>query len=96
MIWFYITVVCLGILFVLVVAGLFSDAFQDNWLQHIGLIGMGITSVSALFRISSMAWVSQEMAVFILALTLFGLGTAHKVWKFRSVNKSRSVHATDA
>jgi hypothetical protein len=43
-----------------------------------------------------MAWVSQEMAIFILALTLFGLGTAHKVWKFRSVNKSRSVHATDA
>lgn len=77
------TIACFVVLFVLCVAGLFSSRFEDNWLQHFGLIGMGLASASGIHRVMYMVWVPPEMALFVLSAALFGCGTAYKVWHHR-------------
>jgi ABC-type antimicrobial peptide transport system permease subunit len=79
-------------IFVLCVAGLFSHRFQDNWFQHLGMIGVGISSVSALHRVFHMEWVPPEMTLFALAALGYGLGTAYKVWHHRH-SYQRKPHA---
>lgn len=78
--------------FVLCLLGLYSARFQDNWLQHLGLIGMGITSVSAIHRVFHMAWVPPEMVLFAIAAASYGAGTAYKVWHHRH-SYQRKHHA---
>jgi hypothetical protein len=78
--------------FLLCVAGLFSQRYQDNWFQHLGMIGMGISSVSAIHRVYHMVWVPPEMLLFALSGLGFGLGTAYKVWHHRH-SYQRKQHA---
>jgi hypothetical protein len=83
------------VLFLLCVAGLFSQRYQDNWFQHLGMIGMGIGSVSAIHRVFHMVWVPPEMVLFSIAACAFGVGTAYKVWHHRhSYRRKPHAHKT--
>lgn len=75
--------------FLLCVAGLFSHRYHDNWFQHLGMIGMGIGSASAIHSIYHMDWVPTEMALFSIAACSFGLGTGYKVWHHRHAYKRK-------
>jgi hypothetical protein len=85
-----LTMASFFLVFVLCLAGLFSPRYQDNWPQHLGLIGMGITSVSAIHRVYHLAWVPPEMVLFSVAAALFGCGTAYKVWHHRKSYQRRA------
>lgn len=69
--------------FLFCVLGLFHQRYRDNWFQHLGMIGMGIASVSAIHSVYHMDWVPTEMALFSVASFLFAAGTAFKVWQHR-------------
>lgn len=87
-----VTMFAFFIVFALCLLGLYSARFQDNWLQHLGLIGMGLASVSAIHRTFHMDWVPPEMALFAVAAALFGLGTAYKVWHHRHAYQRKHAH----
>jgi len=77
------TISAFFVIYLFCLAGLFSYEFKDNWFQHFGLLGGGITSVAAMYRVYNMGWVPTEMLVFAVSVALYALGTALKVWGFR-------------
>jgi hypothetical protein len=83
-----ISVVCLAALGGLSLSGLLSKAYRDNWLQHLGLIGILFWSLGRASIIGSRVlegdWhISFYQLLSHVALLLFAVGTAVKVWKHR-------------
>ena len=87
-----LTISCFFGLFVFSLLGLYSARYEDNWLQHFGLIGVGISSVVGIHKMYHMEWVPPEMTLFALSAFLFACGTTLKVWKYRHHPRHHKKH----
>ena len=90
-----ITFVALTVVIVLCLAALFHSAFEDNWLQHIGLIGVGVASALKLEQFHSRGFVSNESAMLCIALAMYALGTYWKArgwWRRDNPPRDRTHH----
>lgn len=74
-----ILMITFSLVFVLCTLAVFSEKFEDNWFQTIGLIGMALSSISAVYKFAVMDWVPPEMVAFGIAAVSYGAGTALKV-----------------
>jgi hypothetical protein len=79
-----LTVASLLIVMTLCIAALFSRYFLDNWLQHVGLIGIGTTSAMLAEMVVHAEYVPPQMALMAISLAVYALGTAYKVWRYRN------------
>lgn len=75
---FCFTVAVLGCL-----VGLFYARYQDNWLQHIGLICAGLASALKIQQIHHRGFVTPETALLAVGVACFALGVAFKVWEYQ-------------
>lgn len=76
-------VVCYAVLTVLCVAALFSEVFRDNWLQHCGLVVLGLFAPAKIVDILDRGYVSAETAMIAGALACYAIGTTLKVVHYR-------------
>ena len=78
-----LALIALAVCFALSLAGVFSDAFHDNWLQHIGMVALGPASAFKAWQIWTVGAVSHETVLLVSGLACFGCGVALKVWQHR-------------
>lgn len=86
----YIALASMLILFCLCLVGVFYEGYDDNWLQRFGLSMVGIVSVVNADHLFHTGYVHfPELAMYV-GVTLYGLGVAKKVWKFRKETSEQS------
>jgi hypothetical protein len=80
----FASAMCLIIVAALCLAGIFSRAFHDNWLQFCGLVGLMAWATARAYQIlDGNAYISTQQLVAHAALASYALGTAYKVWILR-------------
>jgi hypothetical protein len=62
------------------IAGLFYSHYRENWLQHVGMIAVGLASALKIQQIYHRGFVSPETALLAAGLACFAAGVAWKVW----------------
>lgn len=61
-------------------AGLFYSRYKENWLQHIGMLAVGLASALKMQQIWHRGYVSAETAMLAVGIAFFAAGVAWKVW----------------
>ncbi len=77
------SIVAFGVAFFACVAGIFYSEYRENWLQHFGMILVGIASAFKMFQLWHRHYTSPETAILAIGLALFATGVAWKVWQHR-------------
>lgn len=77
-----LTLGSLLVILTLSIAGIFYPRFHDNWLQHVGMIVLGVTSVVLIDKVHDAQYLPVEMVFFAVGTALIMAGTAYKVWHF--------------
>lgn len=65
------------------IAGLFYSHYRENWLQHGGMIAVGLASALKIQQIYARGFVSPETALLAFGVAAFAAGVAWKVWMTR-------------
>lgn len=76
-----ISIGCLAVILSACSAGVFSNAFRDNWLQFFGLTGVILWSVSETVYVVRVWQVDPREMILYAALASFATGTSWKVWR---------------
>ena len=76
-----ISIGCLAVLMSACSAGVFSNAFRDNWPQFIGLTGVILWAVSETVYVIRFGSVGSRDLILYAALASFATGTSWKVWR---------------
>lgn len=82
------TQLSLLVLFVLCLVGVFYEGYNDNWMQRVGMCMVGAISVISADHIYDGFHMTFPQAAFVIGVTIYALGVAYKVWKFRAINKN--------
>lgn len=77
----YLSAACLAVVALACWTGVFAKTFNDNWLQFLGLVGIGIWCPARAWQIVDYAVATPQQFSMHLALACYALGTAYKVWK---------------
>lgn len=85
---------CFFVAFLACTAGLFSNKFLENWLQHIGMILVGIASAMKMLQLFERHYTSPETAMLALGVALFSVGVVWKVW-WHTRAEAHDWHETD-
>jgi hypothetical protein len=64
-------------------AGLFYSKYLENWLQHIGMLAVGLASAMKIMQIYHRGFVSPETGLLAFGIAIFAAGVAWKVWQHR-------------
>ena len=78
-----ISIGCLAVLMSACSAGVFSNAFRDNWPQFIGLTGVILWAVSETVYVIRFGSVGSRDLILHAALASFATGTSWKVWRHK-------------
>lgn len=94
------TLIAFGLVAIICLLGLFHQAFEDNWGQHIGMIIVGTGSILKFDQIHDQDFVSNETMMIAIGVACYALGTLYKVRKYwRDDNpphqRSHHVHVRD-
>lgn len=77
----YVGLGALGLIFLLCVTGIFHNAYEDNWLQFVGLTVVGGAAALLSFKIHGRGHISPELFWFVLGVLSFASGVALKVYR---------------
>lgn len=75
------SLLALSVLAIVCVAGVWSNKFQDNWLQFIGLITVTTWAGWRLVDVAGGAHITAQQLFAHAGLAAFAAGTAWKFWR---------------
>lgn len=75
-----LTVFFLSFALIACVVGLFYSHYRENWLQHAGMIAVGLASALKIEQTITRGFASAETALLAGGIACFAGGVAWKVW----------------
>lgn len=77
--------VCLTIVALAAVVGIFCRNYHENWLQFVGLVGVALWACARVSQLTDMMGtrLPAQGAMLHASLALYAMGTALKVWQHR-------------
>lgn len=94
--WVPLSVFGFSVAAVACLIGLFSEHYRDNWLQHIGMVLLGIASALKVHQTIERGFASAETALLAIGLAAFATGIAWKVRSFAIEDAIRKKYSRPA